>query len=291
MYISKEITSLHTKEQAIMAVAGAFNLSEMYSSAGLIEEMILINETLKKALLFAEEFFYSDNLYELSLDLYNLGIISNIEVIYGLLGIEYPKTLIEEKEQINLDYPVVGIVGRGNAGKETTGKILRQNYESFHFVLADRLREIALTLGIYPPFNLPLLRAIDAEIKPNFGKETFVRWTLARAKNFSSLNKPKLISVDGFRSVKETEWFLKQKNTILVAITADAKLRFERGSNRNQNGEDTTDFNEFIKSDRIEGDWIDPIIPMAKHTFNNNGSLDDLENQVLEFFSTRLQDL
>src|SRR5688572_1403888 len=114
MNISKESSpTLPTKEHAIMAIGGAFNLSEMYSLAGLLGEVLITNQSLRAAVLFAAEFFYSDNLYDLATDLCAEGIISDRGVVDRLVSGTYFEANRKDRKTVDTQYPIVGIVGRG----------------------------------------------------------------------------------------------------------------------------------------------------------------------------------
>ena len=49
-------------------------------------------------------------------------------------------------------------------------------------------------------------------------------------------------------------------------------------------GEDPPTFEAFCVNDSIEGDWIDPILKLAEHTFVNKGNVDELEEEVISYY-------
>lgn len=202
------------------------------------------------------------------------------------------KDKVTGKEQVG-GYPIVGVVGRISSGKGTVADILGQNYDSLHFVLSNQLRQHAMSNGLMPPFTREQLRSIDSELKPKFGKHVFVDWALRTGQRMArNLHRPQLITIDGFRSIEETQWFLNQQNTALIAVTAssdqalDSRIRYQRLLERNRAGEEELAFEMFQESDAIERSWIDPILPLAQHTFINDGSIENLTQQVKDYFTS-----
>jgi hypothetical protein len=188
--------------------------------------------------------------------------------------------------------PLIGVVGKIASGKGILAESLSQQYDVAAFPFSERLRSIALAMGFHPPYTRHQLREINDIYKPTFGNQIFVEWTLIlAAKRAASLHFPDLIVVDGFRSVEETEYFLNQPNTHLVAVIAsrdeaeDRQLRYQRQLQRHRGHEDSATFERFMVDDGIESAWIDPVIKLAQdrgQIIYNNGSLEEFRRNIFQ---------
>ncbi|NMB56672.1 hypothetical protein GYA19_01890 [Candidatus Beckwithbacteria bacterium] len=259
---------------------GMFNLRTTLIEQGRTREEILFLESVIADWLYV----LSDKgsgIGDLAGRLYFLGRIPDRGEALRLLA---PKlTEVDRKEKgWQRSFPVIGVVGRIASGKGAIGEIIAKYYDSFHYPFSDRLREVAIAQGNFPPWERSELRDVDRAIKPTYGPETFVKWTLAMIERRAlALHMPQIASVDGFRSVEETQWFLSQPHTVLIAVTAADKVRFQRTLGRRREGEDPLTFEGFMGNDKIERQWIDPILKLANFTLDNSGSLEELEEKVL----------
>ncbi len=225
---------------------------------------------------------------------YLLGLVDNpadvLPIIEPRLRAYYESLKLGNEERLD-NIPVIGVVGKIASGKGTVAEILDENFDVMSFPFSDRLRAIALAMGFRPPYTRKQLRSINDIYKPAFGNQIFVEWTLIRAARMTeSLHVPEIIVTDGFRSVEETEYFLKKPNTHLVAIIAshnveeDRRIRFERQSERRRGAEDSQTMAEFMKDDGVESIWIDPVIELAQEKglmIINDGDLNNLSSNVM----------
>lgn len=83
--------------------------------------------------------------------------------------------------------------------------------------------------------------------------------------------------------------FLKSVGGVLIGVDADLETRFKRTQVRNEGEKDRQDFEDFKKQSSIEdeggGDTsrdnnIRAVIDMADYTITNNGTLEELYEQV-----------
>lgn len=198
------------------------------------------------------------------------------------------KLLDTEREK---PVPMIGVVGKIASGKGTVAELLAEQYDVLSFPFSDRLRSIALSLGYRPPFTRTQLRTVNDVFKPMFGNQVFVEWTLTQAlRQAETLHRPELIVVDGFRSLEEAEFFLSQPDTHLIAVVADddedadRRIRYDRQLQRKRGAEDSLTFDKFLEDDRIESEWIQPVIDLAREegrVIHNSGGLDTFRSEVL----------
>ena len=213
----------------------------------------------------------------------------------------YYESLKPGNEEKLANIPVIGVVGKIASGKGTVAETLDQNFDVMSFPFSDRLRAIALMMGFRPPYTRKQLRTINDIYKPAFGNQIFVEWTLIQAARMAeSLHVPQIIVTDGFRSVEETEYFLNEPNTHLVAVIAshdveeDRRIRFQRQRNRKRGAEDSLTMADFMKDDKVESAWIDPVIALAKDkgkVIINNGDLDDLSSNMMSALASVLSNI
>ncbi|MBP9700282.1 hypothetical protein KBD71_03285 [Candidatus Woesebacteria bacterium] len=181
---------------------------------------------------------------------------------------------VESSEKV---VPMIGIVGAISSGKGTIGDQLRATYGGIHLPLSDRLREVSLALGGDNTFPRTVLRTVNDALKPVYGNDVFVRWTIDIAQRQAQRHNYPVVSMDGFRSLEEAQTF-KNAGGILIGVTASQQTRFNRLVARGRFGDDGWD--SFLQSDAIESEWIDPILEICDYSIDNNGNEGELLGQV-----------
>jgi dephospho-CoA kinase len=184
--------------------------------------------------------------------------------------------------------PMIGIVGHISSGKGTVGDILQKKFNSMHFPLSNRLREMSFSLGGDTAFPRETLRDINDIIKPTFGMDAFVNLTIPIAQRMARQKKLPLVTLDGFRSLEEAQSFQKQGG-ILIGIEVTQKTRYERLVTRNRAGDD--DWEKFLVSDAKESAWIDPIFAICDYRVTNEGTPEQLEETILSIMGKQFPDL
>ena len=96
--------------------------------------------------------------------------------------------------------------------------------------------------------------------------------------------------LDGIRRLPDINQAKQLPNFKLIQVITDEKIRYERLIKRQQNPDDATKtFADFLADEQKEADRSIPeIMAMADLTINNDGSLQDLYQQVDEVL-TKLQ--
>lgn len=285
---------IQNREQIFKILQGLFNFRHsLLTQNGSVEELELTNTTLGYWLWYLSEW---SGVHEVMGQCYLKGLVDNRGTVLSLLAPVYERidTLHQQEQESLSNTPIIGIVGRIAAGKGTVGDILKELYHGFHFPLSDRLREYAQAEGFLPPFSREQLREIDAKLKPRFGKHVFIDWTLQTSRRLIEMYRPGIISLDGFRSVEESQWFLEQPNTSLVSVVVhpdpktDLELRYQRIRNRMRSGEDPPTFEAFCQMDEFEQKWINPIMVLSEHSFINSGDINALKQQVTDYFKEKV---
>lgn len=180
---------------------------------------------------------------------------------------------------------VIGLTGTIGSGKEVVREILEKNTNSYSVVLSSLLKEDALKKqGIQ----------VTREIRQNLGNELRKQYgteILAKiAVSFMQNNKDFLI-IDGIRNPGEVD-FLREKfgeEFKLIAVDSPQQLRFERMNGRNREG-DPAIWEEFVRLDERDqgkdepeyGQQVKKCIEMADVLIQNDGSLEELQQKVLD---------
>jgi len=93
------------------------------------------------------------------------------------------------------------------------------------------------------------------------------------------------VVIESLRAIAETET-LKKRGGILLSVDADQKLRYERIQAR-ASATDQVSFDEFVEHEKLEMNDPDPhgmqkakVMAMADYTLENNGTLEELHQQI-----------
>ncbi len=179
---------------------------------------------------------------------------------------------------------IIGLVGEKGSGKETFGKFLKEatNKKVAHIRFSDLLAE---TLDAwFLPKTRENLQKLAVVIKDGFGPDTLSHATYERIKNL----KEEIIIIDGVRWESDVELIRKFPNSLMVYITADLMLRYERLKKRNQKlGEGNASFEQFMKEEKAENELLIPQIGKnSDYKIINNGSLQQFKKEI-EIFAQK----
>lgn len=142
---------------------------------------------------------------------------------------------------------------------------------------------LAQTLLIWDiPNTRENLQKLSIAMKNSFGQEA-----LAHAAEFNIENETAdIIILDGARRESEVEIIKKQTPSLLVYITADQKLRFERLKNRSEKvGETGLSLEQFMKEETVETETLIPKLgKQADVKIENNGTLEEFKKKIQDFY-------
>jgi dephospho-CoA kinase len=183
---------------------------------------------------------------------------------------------------------IIGITGTNGAGKSTIVEILKRNYDYKDFSVREYLTEELQNRGL--EVNRDNMRDLANEIRENKGAGYIVKELYKKALNS---NCPCII--ESIRCVGEIETLrdIAQKSNskfILLGVDADQKIRYERSIKRKGNL-DQISFEQFKRLEELEMQSNDPAkqnlkacLKRADVVFTNNGTLEELEIKVKEYF-------
>jgi dephospho-CoA kinase len=180
---------------------------------------------------------------------------------------------------------IIGLVGESGAGKDTVADYLKHRYDATLLRFSDPLKKTLSMLVERPSREDQAWLAMA--LKNRFGKDVLFRMLTKQMVDSS------LISLNGLR-YKEDEDFLRSfPNNVLIYVTSDPKLRWERSTKRGEKSDDNISFEEFMKLETtLETERaIVSLGKEAEYTVYNDSTLedlfvkvDDIMREVLEKF-------
>lgn len=182
---------------------------------------------------------------------------------------------------------VIGLVGEKGGGKGAFTELLKQllpnlkfAYVRFSDVLTDTLKvwDINPTRENYQKLSVAMRNA--------FGEGSLTRATHRRVSDVDA----DIVILDGIRWQADAALLRSLPNNVLVYITADAQIRYERSKTRKEKiGEDQTTFEQFMAEEKAETEKLIPEIgKTANVIIQNNGSKLEFLRKIKIFRDTRL---
>lgn len=177
---------------------------------------------------------------------------------------------------------IIGLIGEKGSGKGTfvdlLSKIINKNniaHLKSSMILGDSLDlwNIKKTRE-----NLQKLAIVMDE---NFGKGTLTNAIYERIKN----DKKNIVIYDGIRWQTDVEMIRSFHKNILIYITANPKVRYERLKERKEKiGEENLTFEQFMKEEKAYTEiFISRIGKTADFKIENNYSIEKFKDKVKEF--------
>ena len=170
---------------------------------------------------------------------------------------------------------LIGISGTNAAGKDTVAQMICELFAGENLSTGDVLRSLVRYVYRKPADYMPVREEM-------FTVGTFVRtevdpaFTVKICLEQAQILGIKHTVISGMRSLPEAQ-AVQQHGGIVVCVTADARVRYERVHSRARDAETTQSFEEFLKRDNIEnygidGNGVTAIIEHADLVIENNGS-------------------
>lgn len=182
---------------------------------------------------------------------------------------------------------VIGLIGEKGSGKQTFVNFLKEITEQKKndiVVRQVRFSDIlAQTLMIWDlPNTRSNLQKLSLIMEDGFGQSS-----LANAAKFSiEGDRADVVIFDGIRRQSELDLVKNMPGSILIYITADQKLRYERLKLRSEKvGETGLTFEQFLKEEKSKAEINIPALgKIAKIKLENNGSLEQFKSSILKIW-------
>jgi dephospho-CoA kinase len=173
---------------------------------------------------------------------------------------------------------IFGFTGLISSGKGTAAAYLEKKYGASTYRFSTTLRDLLDLL--YLPHTRDNLQDISTILRKQFGEDLLAK-TMAR--NVES-DKKNIIVVEGIRRLADIDYLAKLPGFVLVEIKADAKIRYERLTKRNENQDDKEKtFAEFLADHEKEAEnSIPEVISHATEHVDNTGDFATLYKQLDE---------
>lgn len=178
---------------------------------------------------------------------------------------------------------VIGVVGENSGGKETFTKLLSEIAADkkivavkFSEVLADTLKLWDLSPSRDNFTNL------SVAMNNTFGDGTLAHATYMKVMNLAA----DIIVLDGVRWPDDEKLVRQFPNNVLLYVTADVKLRYERSKKRKEKaGEESKEFEKFLEEESGEAEiYIPDISSRADFKIVNNDDMDEFKTEVKKFY-------
>lgn len=175
---------------------------------------------------------------------------------------------------------IIGVTGLIGSGKGAVADILvgKDFVKIGHSeVIAEELKEMGIEV------NRKNLVEHANTMRKKHGTSYFSRKILSRVKDGRNY------VVEGFRNTAEVEEFRKREDFFLIGVSAGFKRRFNWIIKRGRTGDPKTlaEFKEIEKTDFLQkeefGQQNALCFSMADYYISNEGSYDDLRNNIEEF--------
>jgi dephospho-CoA kinase len=179
---------------------------------------------------------------------------------------------------------IIGIAGSFGAGKGTVVEYLKKEKGFTHYSASGFIVEEIERRGLET--NRDNMAIVANELRTNHGPSYIIDSLYARAKAFGGD-----VVIESLRAVAEVKR-IKELGGKVLGVDADSELRFERSIARNSIKDHVT-HDKWLQQEQAESNQSDPnkqnifgALKEADLVITNNGTIEDLNNQVEDFLLT-----
>ncbi len=188
-----------------------------------------------------------------------------------------------------MEQVIIGITGTLGAGKGTIVEYLQKTKGFKHYSMSDYITQQIKQRGL--AVNRDNMVKVANDLRAKFGAAYIATELYKQAQQDGGD-----CVIESLRTPAEIEELQNKGNFYLLAIDADAKLRFERIKHRGSL-KDGVDFNKFLEDEKREMQNTEPhkqnlskCIAMADYKVDNSGSFEELYQRVEDVLNVILKD-
>ncbi len=178
---------------------------------------------------------------------------------------------------------IIGITGTLGAGKGTIVDILTQKFGFKHYSARDFITQEIINRGM--PVNRDSMTLVANDLRKKHSPSYIVESLYKKAIESGSNS-----VIESIRTTGEIEALRKKNNFILFSVDANVNKRYNRIVLRNSET-DNISFEQFLENEKREMNSDEPwkqnlfkCMELADYKFINDGNIDDLERNILDFF-------
>jgi dephospho-CoA kinase len=173
---------------------------------------------------------------------------------------------------------IIGLVGLQGCGKGTAAELLQKEYGAAYYRFSAILGDILTRLSLEKTRdNFAML---SGKLREAFGEDSLSYAVEKQA----ATDEHDVVIIDGIRRLEDIVALEPLPQFKLVAITADAKLRFERMKGRGEKiGESDMTWEKFLADENLPTERTIPeVMERARITIPNEGTREAFETRVRE---------
>ena len=171
---------------------------------------------------------------------------------------------------------IFGFVGQMASGKDTAGDYLEEKYHGKNFSFSDMLGNVLTRYHL--DLNRDNYIKISEAMREYFGDDIMSKTMAEDIKKDSH----EVISISNVRRPEDVKYLSDLPGFVLVSISADPKIRYERLTHRGEKSDDNTKtYEEFLEDHKRSTEvTIADIASQATKSIDNNGTLEELHEQL-----------
>jgi dephospho-CoA kinase len=179
---------------------------------------------------------------------------------------------------------ILGFTGQLACGKGTVASYMTEKYGASNYRFSTVLRDVLQRL--YIPHNRANMQDLSTILRQRFGEDLLAKVMAEDVRN----DQQAVIAVEGIRRMADIVHLRTIPEFKLIAIEADEKIRYQRLISRGENPDDASKtWEEFLHDHLAETELSIPeVMATADFVINNNGTVDDLHQQI-DSIITQLQ--
>jgi dephospho-CoA kinase len=176
---------------------------------------------------------------------------------------------------------ILVFVGQISSGKDTACDYLTEKYNAKKYSFSGMLNDVL------DRFHLDRTRdnyiKLSENIRATFGEDILAKTITEDIKK----DETTIITIPNARRIADIKYLSKLPGFVLINIKADSKIRYNRLITRGEKQDDNTKtYEEFLEDQKRSTELsISEIAKQATEHIDNNGTLEELYNQVEEILN------